>query len=193
MWNAAEANLLQCSLKNCLDSVAIFIQVHLSPRAINSVFTPFTQWSRYCLGDFKNCLIFRRHSPSGMPHDNNLSTSELCCPGGLKSKRQRKWKERQVLWPCQRNKKKLWNMKVTVIIIATGVFRTNPKGLVMGLEDLKSENEQRPSKQKHCEGRLEYWEESWRFEETCCNSDSNEGPSANVSVKIMIIIIIKCC
>ena len=42
-----------------------------------------------------------------------------------------------------------------------------------------------------------YWEESWRLEETCCHSNSNEKPSANADVKnskliiIIMIIIIK--
>ena len=36
-----------------------------------------------------------------------------------------------------RKLKKLWNMKVKVIPIVNGVFRTIPKGLVKGLEDLK--------------------------------------------------------
>ena len=41
--------------------------------------------------------------------------------------------------------------------------------------------------------RLEYWEESWRLEETCYHSVSSERPSANTDVKnsqgIIIIII----
>ena len=57
------------------------------------------------------------------------------------------------------------------------------------------EDEWRPSKLLHYWERPEYWEESWRLEETCCHSDSSEKPSANADVKnsnewIIIIIII---
>ena len=38
--------------------------------------------------------------------------------------------------PCERTQK-LWNMKVTVIPIVTGVLGTIPKGLIKGLEDVK--------------------------------------------------------
>ena len=32
-------------------------------------------------------------------------------------------------------------------------------------------------------GRPEYWDESWRLEETCCHPNSSEKPSANTDVK----------
>ena len=48
----------------------------------------------------------------------------------------------------------------------------------------KSVNEPRPSRQQRYGDRLEYWEEFWRSEETCCHSDSREIPSANACVKI---------
>ena len=61
----------------------------------------------------------------------------------------------------------------------------------------------RLSKRQHYWERPEHWEESWRLEETCCHSDSNEKPSANADVKnsnewiIIVIIIImheeNCC
>ena len=38
-----------------------------------------------------------------------------------------------------RNRKKLWNMKVKIILIMTGAFGTVTKGLLKGLEDLKVE------------------------------------------------------
>ena len=41
----------------------------------------------------------------------------------------------------------------------------------------------RPSKQQHYWRRPEYWEESWRLEETCCHSNFSEKPSANADVK----------
>ena len=61
-----------------------------------------------------------------------------------------------------RELKKLWNMKVTIILIVIGAFGTVTKGLLKGLED-----EWRPSKLQHYWERSEYWEESWRLEETC--------------------------
>ena len=36
-----------------------------------------------------------------------------------------------------RELKKLWNMKVTIILIVNGAFGTVTKGLLKGLEDLK--------------------------------------------------------
>ena len=42
------------------------------------------------------------------------------------------------LRPCLRTKKKLWNMKVTVISIVIGALWTNPKWLVKGLENLET-------------------------------------------------------
>ena len=51
----------------------------------------------------------------------------------------------------------------------------------------------RLSKRQRYWERPEYWEESWRLEETCCHSDSSEKLSANADVKSsnewMIIII----
>ena len=51
-------------------------------------------------------------------------------------------------------------------------------------------DEWKPSKLLHYWERPEYWEESWRLEETCCHSNSNGRPSANVEVKKLIIIMI---
>ena len=72
-------------------------------------------------------------------------------------------------------------MKVTIIPIVIGGFGTVTKGLLKGLEDLAAE--WRPSKQQHYWKRPEYWEESWRLEETCYHSISCERPSANADVK----------
>ena len=47
----------------------------------------------------------------------------------------------------------------------------------------KSVGESRLSKLHYCWDRPEYWEESRRPEETCCNSDSSEKLTANVSLK----------
>ena len=76
--------------------------------------------------------------------------------------------------------KKLWNMPVTIIPIIIGAFGTVTKGLLKGLEDLEVGG---PFKLLHYWERPEYWEESWRLEETCCHSDSSEKPSANADAK----------
>ena len=47
----------------------------------------------------------------------------------------------------------------------------------------KWEEEWRPSKLQHYWDRLEYWEESWRLEESCCHSNSSGKPSANAGLK----------
>ena len=41
----------------------------------------------------------------------------------------KKWKEMQLLRPCLRTEKKLWNEKVTEILIVTAVLRTVPQRL----------------------------------------------------------------
>ena len=71
-------------------------------------------------------------------------------------------------------KKKIWNMKVMIIPIVISAF---------GTVTWKLEDEWRPSKLQHCWERPEYWEESWKLEETCCHSYSSERPSANADVK----------
>ena len=45
------------------------------------------------------------------------------------------------------------------------------------------EDECRQSKLKNCWERPDYWEESWRLEETCCHPDSSERLSANADMK----------
>ena len=79
-----------------------------------------------------------------------------------------------------RELKKLWNMAVTIIPIVIGAFGTVTKGL---LKIWKLVAEWRSSKQQHYWKQPEYWEESWRFGETCCHSISSERPSANADVK----------
>ena len=44
-------------------------------------------------------------------------------------------------------------------------------------------DEWRPSKLLHYWEQPEYWEESWRLEETCCHSNSSERPSADADMK----------
>ena len=89
-------------------------------------------------------------------------------------------------------------MKIKVIPIVVGALETVPKRLGKRWEKVwkirKSEGESRPSRILHCCNRLEYSEEFWRPEETCCHSASSEIPSANADVKnskgVKIIIII---
>ena len=61
-----------------------------------------------------------------------------------------------------RELKKLWNMKVTIVLIVIGTFGTITKGSLKGLEDLDVGG---LSKWQHCRERPESWDESWRLEE----------------------------
>ena len=82
-----------------------------------------------------------------------------------------------------RELKKLWNMKVTIIPIVIGAFGTVTKGLLKDWRTWKLEDEWKLSKLQHCWERPEYWEESWRLEETCCHSNKSWKPSANAHLK----------
>ena len=84
-----------------------------------------------------------------------------------------------------RDLKKLWKMKVTIIPIVIGAFGTVTKELLNGLEDLVVDDEWKPSKLLHYWERLEYWEESWGLEETCCHSNSSGRPSAKINEKTL--------
>ena len=75
-------------------------------------------------------------------------------------------------------------MKMTIIPIVIGDFGSVTKGLWKGLEDLEvGGRELKPSKLQYYWERSEFWEESWRLEEICFHSNSNERPSANTDVK----------
>ena len=50
-----------------------------------------------------------------------------------------------------------------------------------GLGSLRTGGEH--PKLQHYWERPEYWEESWRLEETCCHSNSSERPSVSADVK----------
>ena len=82
-----------------------------------------------------------------------------------------------------RELKKQRNMKVTIIPIVIGAFGTVTKGLLKGLEDLEVGGQVETIQTQHYRKRPEYWEESWRLEETCCQSISSERPSAYADVK----------
>ena len=71
-------------------------------------------------------------------------------------------------------------MKVTIKPIVIDALGTITAGFIMGLEDREITG---PSKLLHYWNQSEYWEESWRLEETGCLSNSSESPSAKVDVK----------
>ena len=64
-----------------------------------------------------------------------------------------------------------------------GAFGTVTKGLLKGLDDLEVGGRVETIQTSELFERPEYWEESWRLEETCCHSNSCERPSANADVK----------
>ena len=73
--------------------------------------------------------------------------------------------------------KKLWNMLVISIILGA-------LGTVLKDQNSWRVNEKsRPSKLQFCQDQPEYWEKSWRPEETCCHSDSSESPPVNTGMK----------
>ena len=81
-------------------------------------------------------------------------------------------------------KKKLWNIKIAVVPMLIVAVGTVSKGFVRKLDELKWENERRSSKLQHCWEQPEYWEESWRLEETYCHLDFGERPSAIIGISL---------
>ena len=69
---------------------------------------------------------------------------------------------------------------VTMILIVIGALGMIHKSFLSGLKELKI---RRLVDTIQTTDRPEYWEESWRLEETCCHSDTSERPSANSDVK----------
>ena len=59
-----------------------------------------------------------------------------CHSGGPLRENKRKGKEKQILEPCWRTKK-LWNKKLTVILVVIGALGTFLRGLVRRLEELE--------------------------------------------------------
>ena len=84
---------------------------------------------------------------------------------------------------CAREMKKLWNMKVKIVPIVIGVFGTITKGLLKGLQDLGVGGLVDTIQIQHYWEQPEYWEASWRLEETCCHSNASEKPSAKTDAK----------
>ena len=78
-----------------------------------------------------------------------------------------------------RELKKLWIMKVAVILIVSCAFVIVTKRLIQGLEGLEIRGLQ------HCWDRPECWEESWRYEESCCHSNSSGKLSASLMWKAL--------
>ena len=77
--------------------------------------------------------------------------------------------EKEIVEPCQRSKNAVEYELVVPILI--GTHRATSKFLENVLEQWE---DSRLSRLKDCWDRLEYWEESWRAEETCCHSDSSD-------------------
>ena len=78
----------------------------------------------------------------------------------VKLKENEKWnKYLDLAWEL----KKLWNMRVMLLLIIICAFGTVTKGLIKGLEDFGKKDEWRQSKLLHYWDRPEYWEESWRL------------------------------
>ena len=72
---------------------------------------------------------------------------------------------------------------VTIIPIVIGAFGTVTKRLLKGLEDLEVGVRVETIQLQHYWERPEYWEESWRLEETYTPTNSSERPSAKSDVK----------
>ena len=70
-------------------------------------------------------------------------------PYGSQSENLKKRIEMRVLKPTQRSKKKLWNMKVTVILLEIGELGTFTKGLEMGWKSRNSKDISKASKEQH--------------------------------------------
>ena len=112
----------------------------------------------------------------------NLQNCWLTCLGRPQNESEGKWKEEWVPRPCSRIKKAVEH-ELTIVPIVIGALGTVTKGLLKGLENLEVGGRVETIQWQHCWGRPEYWDESWRLEETCCHSNSSKKPSANTDVK----------
>ena len=70
-----------------------------------------------------------------------------------------------------------------VISVVTGTLETDLKSWKGGWKSWKLADESRPFKLQYGWDRPEYWEDSKRLKETCCQSISGEKPSPTVGVK----------
>ena len=105
---------------------------------------------------------------------------DFAVPDDLKIKLKESEKNDKYL-DLARELKKLWNMKVAIIIIVTGAFGTVTTGLLKKLEDLEIRGRGVTIQTTPFWDRSEYWEETWRLEENCCHS--RKRPSANIDEK----------
>ena len=71
------------------------------------------------------------------------------------------------------------------IYIYTNIMNVLHTGMNMSISRIRIWlwYKERPSKLSYYQDRPEYWEESWRPEETYCHTNSNGRPSANAGVK----------
>ena len=74
-------------------------------------------------------------------------------------------------------------MKVTIIPIVIGAFRTVTKGLLKGLEDLEVGDRVETIQTTALLKTARILRRVLRLEETCCHSNSSERPSAHDDVK----------
>ena len=109
----------------------------------------------------------------------NLSSSEFFRSGGSENETQRKRKDKQILGPFLRTKKKMWHLRVMRISIGVGAHGTVPKSLEMVEEELgiwgMIETIQI----------TELWRSSrlLRSKETCCRYGSSERLLADSGMK----------
>ena len=83
---------------------------------------------------------------------------------------------------------KLGNMKAREILVITGALCMVPKGLIRGLEELKTRGSTETISNYSFTKIDQNTKKSFqRLEKTCCHRESNERPSANAGVKINII------
>ena len=75
--------------------------------------------------------------------------------------------------------------QLTMISIVISALGTVTKALIQGLEDLeiRGKVETIQTTAFFFLDRPEYWEASWKLEETCCHSNSSQKPSASTGMK----------
>ena len=74
-------------------------------------------------------------------------------------------------------------MMLIIIPIVIGAFGRVAKGLLKGLEDLEVGGRVETIQTTALLRTARYWEESSKFEESCCHLNFSEKPSANADVK----------
>ena len=98
------------------------------------------------------------------------------------SENERKQKDRQILGSCQRAEKAMEYEGDSDTNNSWGI-RNSSQELRKEIHSLEKRFKSRIYRPQHCWNQLEYWEESWKPEETCCHSDSSEGSPANDAMK----------